>query len=148
MQRSLKIEITTGLFMVIGLVCMGYLAVQMGDVNLLGKKTYSLKARFTSVSGLKEGSYVEAAGVRVGKVSKIEFVPGKYLATVTMQINDDVMVNEDATASIRTAGIIGDKFVKISPGGSDTYLKPGMEITETEPSINLEELISKYIFGK
>lgn len=148
MQKTLKIEITTGLFMVIGLICMGYLAVQMGDVNLLGKKTYNLKARFTSVSGLKEGSYVEAAGVRVGKVSKIEFDPGKYLATITMQINDDVMVNEDATASIRTAGIIGDKFVKISPGGSDTYLKPGMEITETEPSINLEELISKYIFGK
>ena len=148
MQRSLKIEITVGLFMLIGLICMGYLAIQMGDVNLLGEKTYSLKARFTSVSGLKEGSYVEAAGVRVGKVSKIEFDTGKYLATVTMDINDDVKVHEDATASIRTAGIIGDKFVKISPGGSDTYLGSGMEINETEPSINLEELISKYIFEK
>lgn len=148
MQRSLKIEVTVGFFMLIGLVCMAYLAVQMGDVNLLGKKTYSLKARFTSVSGLKEGSYVEAAGVRVGKVSNIEFDTGKYLATVIMEINDDVKVHEDATASIRTAGIIGDKFVKISPGGSETYLEPGMEIKETEPSINLEELISKYIFGK
>lgn len=148
MQRSLKIEITVGLFMLVGLICMGYLAIQMGDVNLLGKQTYALKARFTSVSGLKEGSFVEAAGVRVGKVSKIEFDTGKYLATVTMEINNAVKVQEDATASIRTAGIIGDKFVKISPGGSETYLEPGMEIYETEPSINLEELISKYIFEK
>ena len=148
MRKSLKIEITVGLFMLIGLACMGYLAVQMGDVNLFGAKTYILKARFTSVSGLKEGSYVEAAGVRVGKVSKIEFDTGKYLATVTMNMDNDVKVHEDATASVRTAGIIGDKFIKISPGGSDTYLKPGMEITETEPSINLEELISKYIFEK
>jgi len=147
MLKSLKIEITVGLFMLLGLMCMGYLAIQMGDVNLLGKNTYSLKARFTSVSGLKEGSYVEAAGVRVGKVSKIEFDSGNYLATVIMDINNDVKVHEDATASIRTAGIIGDKFVKISPGGSDIYLESGKEITETEPSINLEELISKYIFG-
>ena len=65
-----------------------------------------------------------------------------------MNMDNDVKVHEDATASVRTAGIIGDKFIKISPGGSDTYLKPGMEITETEPSINLEELISKYIFEK
>jgi phospholipid/cholesterol/gamma-HCH transport system substrate-binding protein len=146
-MKSPKTEITVGLFMLLGLICMGYLAVQMGDVNLFGKKTYSLKAKFTSVSGLKEGSYVEAAGVRVGKISNIRFDTSNYLATVTMEINRAVKVHEDATASIRTAGIIGDKFIKLSPGGSENYLESGMEVTETEPSINLEELISKYIFG-
>ena len=63
-----------------------------------------------------------------------------------MDIDKNIKISEDAIASIRTAGIIGDKFIKISQGGADDYLEPGMEILETEPSINLEELISKYIF--
>jgi phospholipid/cholesterol/gamma-HCH transport system substrate-binding protein len=145
-MKSPKVEITVGLFMLVGLICMGYLAVKMGDINLFGTPTYTLKARFTSVSGLKEGSYIEAAGVRIGKVTSIEFDSGNYLATVIMEINNAVKVHEDATASIRTAGIIGDKYIKISAGGSVEYLQAGMEIIETEPSINLEELISKYIF--
>ena len=132
--------------MLIGLLCMGYLAIKMGDVGLLGDDTYQLQARFTSVSGLKKGSYIEAAGVRIGKIRKIEFDPEYYLAIVTMEIDKNVKVHEDATASVRTAGIIGDKFIKIAPGGAENYLEPGMEIQETEPSINLEELISKYIF--
>ncbi|MEE9552288.1 MAG: outer membrane lipid asymmetry maintenance protein MlaD [Gammaproteobacteria bacterium] len=145
-DNKLKIETITGTFMLIGLLCMGYLAIKMGDVGLLGDDTYQLQARFTSVSGLKKGSYIEAAGVRIGKIRKIEFDPEYYLAIVTMDIDKNVKVPEDATASVRTAGIIGDKFIKIAPGGAENYLEPGMEIQETEPSINLEELISKYIF--
>ena len=141
-----KTEISVGIFMVIGLLSLGYLAIHMGDVDIFRGNTYALQAKFTSVSGLKTGSWVEAAGVRVGKVSKITFDTENYLAVVTMEINDGVKVQEDATASIRTSGIIGDKFVKISAGGSDINLEPGMEIYETEPSISLEELISKYIF--
>jgi len=82
---------------------------------------------------------------RVGLVDKIEFDPDDYLAVVTMGIDNYVHIQEDAIASIRTAGIIGDKYIKITPGGLE-YLEPGGEITETEPSINLEELISKYVF--
>ena len=145
-MNNIKIEIAVGIFMLIGLFSLGYLAIHLGDVDLFAGNKYTLQAKFTSVSGLKTGSWVEAAGVRVGKVSDITFDTENYLATVTMLINEDVKVHEDATASIRTAGIIGDKFVKISPGGSEVYLQPGMEIYETEPSINLEELISKYIF--
>ena len=141
-----KTEIIVGIFMAAGLFSLGYLAIHMGDVDLFQGNKYTLQAKFTSVSGLKTGSWVEAAGVRVGKVSNITFDTENYLAVVTMEINDGVKVYEDATASIRTAGIIGDKFVKISAGGSENYLEPGMEIYETEPSINLEELISKYIF--
>ena len=145
-DNKLKIETITGIFMIIGLVALGFMAIKMGDLELLGNNTYQIKAKFTSVSGVREGSYIEAAGVRIGKVKKIEFVPDDYLALVTMNIDQSVKIQEDATASVRTAGIIGDKFIKISPGGADEYLEPGMEILETEPSINLEELISKYIF--
>ena len=107
---------------------------------------YIVKARFTSASGLREGAYVELAGVTVGKVKRITFDPEEYLAVVDMSLPKIINVPEDSTASIRTAGIIGDKFIKISPGGSETNLGNEEEIVETEPSINLEELISKYIF--
>ena len=140
-----KIQILVGLFMVIGLVCVSYLAVKMGEINLIGNDRYPVIAKFTSASGLREGAYVEAAGVRVGRVDRIEFDPEDYLAVVTMSIDKNVPIQKDAIASIRTAGLIGDKFIKITPGGQQP-LKPGGEITETEPSINLEELISKYVF--
>lgn len=140
-----KIQLIVGVFMVIGLVCVTYLAVKLGDLSLMGGHRYQVIAKFTSASGLREGAYVEAAGVRVGLVDKIKFDPDDYLAVVTLDIDDYVHIQEDAIASIRTAGIIGDKYVKITPGGQE-YLKPGGEIVETEPSINLEELISKYVF--
>ena len=141
-----SIELASGLFMFLGFVCVTYIALKMGDIGLMGENHYMIKARFVSVSGLREGAFVEAAGVRVGKVTNISFEPQGYLALVTMSIDKNVKISDDSIASIRTAGIIGDKFIKISPGGSGEYLEPGMEIFETEPSINLEELISKYIF--
>jgi phospholipid/cholesterol/gamma-HCH transport system substrate-binding protein len=140
-----KLQVLVGLFMILGLISLSYLAIKLGDLNLLGGDRYLVTARFTSASGLRAGAFVEAAGVRVGLVDKIEFDADDYLAVVTMAIDDTVPIHEDAVASIRTAGIIGDKYIKITPGGLD-YLQPGGEITETEPSINLEELISKYVF--
>lgn len=145
MQKT-KTELSVGLFMLLGLACIGYLAIKMGDIDLFRSDTYLLEARFTSVSGLKEGAFVEVAGVRIGKVESITYEPASALASVILSIQDDVIVSDDSTASIRTAGIIGDKFIKITLGGSPDNLESGMEIVETEPSINLEELISKYIF--
>ena len=118
----------------------------MGDFGLLNSTQYTIKAEFTSASGLKKGAHVEMAGVSVGKVKNIIFNPETYLAEVYIAIENNIKVPEDSTASIRTAGIIGDKFLKISPGGSETIIEKNMSIVETEPSINLEELISKYIF--
>lgn len=135
-----------GLFMIIGLFCVAYLAVRPGDLNVYPRKQYQVTARFTSASGLREGAYVEAGGVRVGSVVRIRFDPEKYAAEVTLAVDENVPISKDAVASIRTAGIIGDKFVKITPGGAEENLADGMAIRETEPSINLEELISKYIF--
>ena len=140
-----KLQVIVGIFMVISLICVSYLAIQLGELNLMGSDRYHVIARFTSASGLRVGAYVEAGGVRVGLVDKIEFDTDDYLAIVTLAVDNSVRIHEDAVASIRTAGIIGDKYVKLTPGGLD-YLEPGGEITETEPSINLEELISKYVF--
>lgn len=135
-----------GIFLVVGLLCLAYLSVKLGDVELFGTKLYSVQARFNNISGLKEGSEVEIAGVKVGKVSKISL--DNYRANVELLINPDVRIQEDSIASIRTQGIIGDKYVKISPGGSDEYIKPNGVLSETESTVDIEELISKYIFEK
>ena len=118
----------------------------MGDLELFKKESYDVTASFTSISGLKEGSTIELAGVVVGKVGSIELDTGDYEAVVHLNIDKQVELQDDTIASIRTAGIIGDKYIKISPGGSDIILEAGDEIEETEPAISLEELVSKYIF--
>ena len=146
MENRTRVEIVVGLFMLLGLLAISYIAINLGDLSMYSHNQYELKARFTSASGLRKGAYVEAAGVRVGYVSDIRFRPEDYTALVTLAIDKNVPITSDAIASVRTAGIIGDKFVKISPGGSEKLLTSGMEILETEPSINLEELISKYVF--
>ena len=139
-------EILVGIFILIGIITITFLALRMGDFGLLNNTQYIIKAEFTSASGLKKGAHVEMAGVSVGKVKNIIFNPETYLAEVYIAIENNIKIPEDSTASIRTAGIIGDKFLKISPGGSETIIEKNMSIVETEPSINLEELISKYIF--
>ncbi len=146
MEERQHTELLVGLFMLAGIIAITFLALRLGDIGLFDNDDYIIKARFTSASGLREGAYVELAGVTVGKVKKITFDPEEYLAVVDISLPKIIKIPDDSTASIRTAGIIGDKFIKISPGGSETILDSEEEIVETEPSINLEELISKYIF--
>ena len=137
-------ELIVGIFVVIGALCMVYISVSLGGVSLFGSPYYEIKARFDSVSGLKEGAVIEIGGVVTGKVLGITL--DDYMAEVTLGIQKGVELSDDTIASIRTQGVIGDKFVKIRPGGSDDILKPGDRIIETESAISLEELISKYIF--
>ncbi len=145
-MRKLNVEMAVGIFLIIGFICFAYISVKLGGVQLFGNSTYTLNARFESISGLKEGATVEIAGVRVGTVSGISLDPEDYEAIIHLKINKGVKIQDDSIASIRTAGIIGDRYVNISPGGSDAFLEPGGEIAETESAINLEELVSKYIF--
>lgn len=145
MQKSM-IELTVGIFMIIGLVSFSYLAITVGGVDWFSDESYRLNARFNSIAGLKEGATVEIAGVKVGKVEKINLDNGEYEAIVELSLNKDVKLQEDSIASIRTAGIIGDRYVNIKPGYSDDIIKDGGTIIETESAISLEELISKYIF--
>jgi phospholipid/cholesterol/gamma-HCH transport system substrate-binding protein len=145
-ENRTNVEIVVGIFLLLGILAVAWLAVRLGDVSFAEDKRYRVTAGFTSASGLRTGTHVEAAGVRIGSVDRIDFDAEKYEARVTLAIDPGVPISKDAVASIRTAGIIGDKFVKITPGGDDRMLEDGMEIRETESSINLEELISKYIF--
>ena len=145
-MKKFNLEIVVGLFMVVGFVCFAWLSVKLGDIDLLGSDRYQVTARFGSVSGLKQGAVVEIAGVKVGSVEHIELNRETYEAVVTMAIKRNVDLQEDSIASIRTAGIIGDRYANISPGGSPELIEDGGTIFETESAINLEELVSKYIF--
>jgi len=146
MKRS-TVEISVGIFVLIGILCVGYLTVKLGKMEWFGEGYYPLKARFTSVTGLKTGTEVEMAGVSVGRVSEITLDPDLKIAVVTLQIRNDLELAEDVIASVKTAGLIGDKYVNLSPGGAMDMLKPGDTIVETESSVDIEGLISKYVFG-
>lgn len=145
MQKSI-IELTVGIFMIIGLITFSYLAISVGGVDWFEDDTHVYEARFRSIAGLKEGAAVEIAGVRVGKVNSIKLDNGEYEAVVELSLAKDIELQDDSIASIRTAGIIGDRYVNIKPGGSIDLIEPGGTIIETESAISLEELISKYIF--
>lgn len=145
-MNRINIQVVVGFFLIIGLIAFAFLAVKLGGVGDFDQGQYVLKARFGSVSGLKEGADVELAGVIVGKVKKIHLDAEEYESIVELTVPNEVMLQEDTIASVRSTGIIGGKFLKLSPGGSDELLQPGDEIVETESSVSLEELISKYIF--
>lgn len=139
-----KTELIVGIFVIVGIVAFVYLSVTLGDIELFGNNNYNVFASFDSVTGLKVGAKVEIAGVEVGKVSGIELDVDQ--AVVKMDILKEVKISDDSVASIRTQGIIGDKYIKLSLGGSEEYIENAGDIFETESAISLEELVSKYIF--
>ncbi|MFI5373850.1 MAG: outer membrane lipid asymmetry maintenance protein MlaD [Candidatus Rokuibacteriota bacterium] len=145
MKRS-AVDLGVGLFLLIGLVALGWMSVKLGRVDLLGNRGYVVNADFPTVGGLKNGSSVEIAGVEVGRVDRI--VLQDYQAHVVMVIQPGVKLQDDSIASIKTKGLIGERYVRISPGGSDKLIPPNGRIREVEPPVDIEELLSKYIFGK
>jgi len=147
MKRA-TLETIVGVFVLIGILCLAYLSIKLGKMELFGGDFYPVQAQFDSVSGLKSGASVEIAGVEVGRVGRIFLDPKSDTATVNLQIKQGVKLSDDVIASVRTRGIIGDKFVKLSPGGSDKSLLPNGKIRSTESSIDIEEMISHYIQGK
>lgn len=146
MKRA-SLEISVGIFVVIGLICVSWLTIKLGKAEVLGDNHYTVSAKFQSVSGLKTGAVVEMAGVQVGKVDGISLDQERMVAVVTMKIDKDLKLSDDSMAAVKTSGLIGDKYIKISPGGSEEFLKPGDVITETESAIDLEDMIKKYVFG-
>ncbi|HEY5975806.1 MAG TPA: outer membrane lipid asymmetry maintenance protein MlaD [Geobacteraceae bacterium] len=148
-MKKANLEIVVGIFMLVGILCLGYLSIKLGKMELIGTDTYRLTADFTTVSGLKEGATAELAGVIVGRVSRVMLDPkDPGQARVVLKLTKGVQLSEDVIASVRTRGIIGDKFVKLQPGGSEKYLTDGGRIRNTESAIDFEELISQYIQGK
>ena len=147
-MKKYSTETVVGIFVVLGLLCVAYMTVKLGKVSLFGDDYYPLQARFASVSGLRVGNPVEMGGIEVGRVEHMSIDQDKQMAVVELKIIKDIKIFDDASASIKTAGLIGDKYVKIDPGGSGNLLKPGGAITETNSPIDVEDLISKYAFGE
>lgn len=145
MERS-RVNIAVGLFVLLGILALGYLSVKLGRVSLLGATGYVVTADFPSVGGLKAGSTVEIAGVEIGRVEAIGLAD--YQARVTLRINSGVKLQDDSIASIKTKGLIGEKYLRISPGGSERIIPPNGRIREVEAPVDFEELLSKYVFGK
>jgi phospholipid/cholesterol/gamma-HCH transport system substrate-binding protein len=144
--RRSALDLSVGLFLIIGLLAVAWLSVNLGRVDLLGGRGYVVNADFPSVGGLKIGSPVEIAGVQIGNVNGIHLVEDQ--ARVVMSIRSGVTLGEDSIASIKTKGLIGEKYIRISPGGSDRSIPPNGKIRDVEPPVDLEELLSKYVFGK
>jgi phospholipid/cholesterol/gamma-HCH transport system substrate-binding protein len=145
-MEKAKLELVVGLFVLVGIVCLGYLAVKLGKLELVGGDVYEIKAQFNTASGLKPGSTIEIAGVEVGRVRGIVLKDDR--AIVKLAVNNTVKLYTDTIASIKTRGIIGEKFLALSPGGGGDPLKPGDTIRDTESGLDLEELVSQYVHGK
>lgn len=146
-MKKYRQETVAGMFVVIGLLCVAYLTVKLGNVSLMGDDTYTLYARFTSVSGLRVGNPVEMLGLEVGRVEKLTMDQKDLLAIAELRIKKGVNVYGDAIASIKTAGLIGDRYISLDPGGGADPLKPGGTITQTQPPVDVGDLIGKYAFG-
>jgi phospholipid/cholesterol/gamma-HCH transport system substrate-binding protein len=145
--KKFDLELAVGFFVLIGILCFGYLSIKLGRLEFFGEGRYIVYAKFEKAGGIKSGAVVEIAGVEVGKVKSV-VLDKDYQATISLLVNKDVKIQEDAIASIRTKGLIGEKYVEISPGGSDNILPSGGIIRETESAIDLEKIIGKFVFGK
>jgi phospholipid/cholesterol/gamma-HCH transport system substrate-binding protein len=147
-MKKANIETIVGVFVLIGILCLAYLSIKLGKMELLGGNYYDVYADFDSVSGLKTGGSVEIAGVEVGRVDRITLNPKNEMARVYLRIRGEVKLADDVIAAVRSRGIIGDKFVLLKPGGSEKSLPVGGRIRDTESAVDLEDLLSKFIHGK
>jgi phospholipid/cholesterol/gamma-HCH transport system substrate-binding protein len=145
-MRRVDLEVVVGIFLLMGIFALGYISVRLGKMEVFGLGGYVIYADFPTVGGLKEGAAVEIAGVGVGRVQDIALV--NYRARISLLINNGIELQEDTIASVRTKGLIGEKYVLLSPGGSDEIIAPGDKIREVEPPLDLEEMIGSLIFGK
>ncbi|MGE4558800.1 MAG: outer membrane lipid asymmetry maintenance protein MlaD [Desulfobulbus sp.] len=147
-MHNTRMEIFVGVFLVIGFLAFGWLALQLGEVPWITEsKTYMINAEFNNISGVKEGAEVQIAGVIVGKVRRLSLNADRQ-AVVGMQLDKDITIPVDSIASVKSQGIIGDKYIQITLGGDETVYKPGESILDTESSVDLESLISKFAFGQ
>jgi phospholipid/cholesterol/gamma-HCH transport system substrate-binding protein len=144
-MEKAKVELIVGVFVAIGLVCLGYLSIKLGKLEVVGGHLYHVEAEFDSASGLKPGGTVEIAGVEVGRIRTITLKDDR--ASVKMAIDESVKLYSDTIASVKTRGIIGEKFVGLSPGGAGEELKAGGKIRDTESGLDLEELLGQFIHG-
>ncbi len=144
-MNDTKLELVVGVFVLVGITALTYLAVKLGKLEVIGGNQYEIQAEFDSVAGLKTGATVEIAGVQVGQVKKIGLKGDR--AVVLFTLTPGVKLYGDAIASVKTRGLIGDKYLSLSPGGSQKELPPGAQIRDTESGVDLESLIGEFIHG-
>ena len=140
-------ETVVGIFVVVGLLAIAYMTVKLGNVGFLGENSYSLYAKFNKVTGLRVGNPVNMFGLEIGRVESFKMDQENQVVVVDFKIDKDIQIYDDAIASIKTEGLIGDKFVSIDPGGGGDLLKNGDVITDTESPTDIMDLVSKYAFG-
>ncbi|MHB8174472.1 MAG: outer membrane lipid asymmetry maintenance protein MlaD [Nitrospirota bacterium] len=145
-MRKDRLEILVGVFVLVGLIALAFLSIKLGKLEVIGNAGYDIQAEFSNIGGLKTGAEVEIAGVEVGRVTNISLKD--YQALVRMRMKPGVKISDDSVASIKTKGLIGEKYVSVSPGGSSKMLVAGATLRDTESAIDFESLIANYIFGK
>jgi phospholipid/cholesterol/gamma-HCH transport system substrate-binding protein len=145
-MRKFDLELAVGLFVLAGILCLGYLSIKLAKMEVFGGDGYEIYAIFSNTGGLKEGASVVIAGVDVGRVKNITIED--YEAKVGLTLKEGLEIQEDAIASVKTKGLIGEKYIAITPGGSEEIIPAGGTILETEPAVDIEQLISNYVFGK
>ncbi len=139
------LEFVVGVFLALGILCLAYLSVRIARKDFLGAGGYEVQALFSNCGGLRPGSPVVIAGVEIGRVKRITLQD--YEAKVQMLIYPDVTLQKDSIASIKTKGLIGEQYIGLTPGGANEKIQPGGTIRDTEPAVDFESLISKYIYG-
>lgn len=144
-MKRIHLETAVGLFLLAGIACLAYLSLRLGKLEIVRGDYVPVVAEFSSVAGLRTGAGVEIAGVEIGKIDSITI--RDYKAVVRMQIRKGIGLQEDTIASVRTRGLIGDKYISISPGASDRMIPPGGRIRETESTVDLEGLIGQFVHG-
>ena len=145
-MKKFDLELAVGVFMILGIVCLGYLSIKLGKMEVLGGEGYEIQAVFSNSGGLKAGSSVVIAGVEVGRVKEVALED--YRARVVLHLPSHLKIQDDAIASVKTKGLIGEKYLEITPGGADKIIPPEGRIRDTQSPVDLEELISSYVFGK
>lgn len=150
MSRERNLEILVGAFMVVGFVALFFLSMQVSNLSLGGAaEGYQLSARFANVGSLKARAPVTLAGVRVGRVEQVSLDRMTYEAVVTLRIDAEVdNIPEDTFANIFTAGLLGEQYIGLEPGGSPEMLRDGDEIMQTQSALVLEQMIGQFLFSK
>ena len=144
-MKKLDMEVVVGCVFLLGVGILVYISLHLGQIDPTGSSGYTVQADFSTAGGLQNGAVVALAGVEIGRVMAVDLVD--YHARVTLKVHRDIQLSEDVRAAIKTKGLIGERYVEITPGKATTPLKPGGQIRDTESPVDMQELIAKFIFG-
>lgn len=146
-MKKNHLEFLVGIFVLLGLAAVAYLTIKLGSGAMVGGQTYLIEARFANSGGINRGASVLVAGVSIGRVERIYLDPEDFSAIAILRIRGDILLPADTMASIKTTGLIGDKYIALAPGADEIYLEAGDRIVMTESAVDLESLIGRLAFG-